>query len=113
MLIWIKVDPEGMEGISGSKHMLTYCYTRSHWIHANKASQCYANDERGDCASGRVLLINLRLPLIIAACYKNVGGGWVSTGAVKQGGCAALNSALRSVMAQLRRGVYTYFMTEA
>lgn len=68
---------------------------------------------RGDCASGRVLLINLRLSLIIAARYKNVGGGWVSTGAVKQGGCAALNSALRSVMAQLRRGVYTYFMTEA
>lgn len=34
VLIWIEVDPEGMEAISGSKHMLTYSYSRSQWIHA-------------------------------------------------------------------------------
>ena len=66
-----------------------------------------------DSPSGRVPLINLRLPLIVAARYKNMGGGVCQSGAVKRWGCTVLKSTLRSVMAQLRRGVYTYFMTEA
>lgn len=95
-----------------------------------KATQQYANDTTltltendyfgSHWASGRVSLINLSRFLFLSVCSsqlvkKGVGVGDQDGGGVHRcsqtGGCAMVNGVLWSIMAQLRHGVYTYFMT--
>lgn len=100
-------------------------------LDCTKATRQYANDGAltltendyfgGGWASGRVSLINLPRSLSLSLCLSDrhcslkTGVGDQEGGGVHRcsqiGGCALVNGVLWSIMARLRHGVYTYFMT--